>query len=214
MVKRCFDILLSSVGLFLSAPVWAFIALRIYLEDRGPIFFKQERVGKDGRIFQVYKFRSMKVEQNDSPVQAGENDQRITRFGKTLRATALDELPQLWNVLKGEMSFVGPRPLMMDEVEIHSSNQDAESIRSLFEKRCTARPGLTGVAQIYAPRDIPRRRKFRYDLFYIKNQSFFLDLKLIFLSFLITFMGRWESRRTKLKIRKREVRLSSRSMEV
>ena len=112
-----------------------------------------------------------------------------------LRATALDELPQLWNIVKGDMSFVGPRALLPEEIEVHGSEEliPLEKIPG-YEERCRVRPGLTGLAQIYADRDIPRRSKFRYDLLYIKKQSFWLDLKLIGLSFWITFRGKWEHR--------------------
>ncbi|MDA2921454.1 sugar transferase, partial [Desulfobacterota bacterium AH_259_B03_O07] len=117
--------------------------------------------------------------------------------GKLLRITAMDELPQLWNILKGDMSFVGPRPLLPAEIEVRQgSSKKAEPIENIrsFSKRHSVTPGLTGIAQIFAPRDIIRKRKFKYDLFYIKRQSLMLDIKLILLSFWITFRGKWESR--------------------
>jgi lipopolysaccharide/colanic/teichoic acid biosynthesis glycosyltransferase len=200
MLKRSFDIALSGTGILLSSPLWLVIAILIFLEDRGRIFFIQNRVGLHGELFKAYKFRSMKDVkiQSSSEVQASENDPRVTRIGKILRATAMDELPQLINILKGDMSFVGPRALLPNEVEIHQNGNDEQHLQQLFEKRCTVTPGLTGIAQIFLPRDVPREKKFQYDLLYIEKQSFLFDLKLIFLSFWITLRGKWESRENKL----------------
>ena len=133
------------------------------------------------------------------PLQARQGDTRVTRVGRVLRATALDELPQLWNIFKGEMSFVGPRALMPEEIEVNGTGEvvPLEKIPG-YEARHRVSPGLTGIAQIYADRDIPRRHKFRYDLLYIRRQSFRLDLRLIVLSFWITFRGRWEHRGDKV----------------
>jgi lipopolysaccharide/colanic/teichoic acid biosynthesis glycosyltransferase len=132
------------------------------------------------------------------PMQARECDPRITGVGRVLRATAFDELPQLWNIFKGDMSFVGPRALMPAEIEVNGNGEHIplEEIHG-FAERHRVRPGLTGLAQVYVPRDIPRRYKFKYDLVYIREQSFWLDLKLIALSFWITFRGKWESRERK-----------------
>ena len=201
LTKRLFDFSLASIGLLLSAPAWLLFAVAIKLDDGGSVFYAQGRVGKSGRRFRSWKFRSMIPDAEDKygPLQAGENDHRITGVGRLLRAAALDELPQLRNILKGDMSFVGPRALMPEEIEIGKwENRDGESIPLEripgYEERHWVRPGLTGLAQIYAPRDIPRRHKFKYDLLYIKRQTFWLDLKLIALSFWITFRGKWESR--------------------
>ena len=129
------------------------------------------------------------------PLQASDRDSRVTRVGRLLRATAMDELPQLWNIFKGDMSFVGPRVLLPGEIEVNGNGEliPLEKIPG-YEKRHGVRPGLTGLAQVYAPRDIPRRNKFKYDLVYIKKQSFWLDLKLIVLSFWISLRGKWEHR--------------------
>lgn len=197
MLKRGFDIALSAFGLILSSPLWLLFAVLIKLDDHGPVFYLAERVGRNGKTFRAFKFRSMKVGA-DKTVQAAEDDPRVTRMGKFLRATAMDELPQLLNIFLGDMSFVGPRALLPSEVEIHGSDQHDEVVEDLFRRRCAVTPGLTGVAQIFAPRDVPRRKKFRYDLFYIRKQNFWFDLKLIFLSFWITFRGRWETREDKL----------------
>ena len=201
MLKRLFDIFLSSIGIIGSSPLWFLFSLAIKLEDRGPIFYAQERVGKGGRIFKALKFRSMirDAEKDTGPVQAVENDPRVTKVGRILRATAMDELPQLINILKGDMSFVGPRSLRPKEKEVHG-NPDETDIEKVpgYQERLAVRPGLTGIAQIYLPTDALRKEKFQYDLQYIKNQSFLLDLKLIFLSFWITFRGKWESRERKI----------------
>lgn len=197
MAKRAFDILLSGFGLIVSSPLWLLFAAAVKLEDGGPVFFRQERVGQWGRIFFALKFRSMKpdAEAQSGAIVAGENDPRITRVGRVMRATAMDELPQLWNILRGDMSFVGPRALRPGEIEAEGDGRlvALEDIPG-YEHRITVRPGLTGVAQIYAPRDIPRRQKFRYDRLYIARRSWMLDLRLILLSFWISLLGTWEAR--------------------
>lgn len=196
-MKRAFDVILSALGLLLSAPLWALIAAAIQLEDRGPVFYGQERVGRDGKRFRILKFRSMIPDSDEKfgPLQAKAKDPRITRVGRILRAMAMDELPQLWNILKGDMSFVGPKPLLPGEIEVRGDGRliPIQEVPG-YEARHQVRPGLTGLAQVYAARDIPREHKFHYDLLYIKNQSLWLDLKLILLSFWITFRGRWEHR--------------------
>ena len=196
-VKRWLDVSLSGAGLIASAPLWLVLAALIKLQDGGPIFFTQERVGRDERRFQALKFRSMiaDAEAKVGPVQAGENDPRVTRLGRFMRATAMDELPQLWNIFRGDMSFVGPRALRPGEIEVNGKGR-VERLEEVpgFSARCAVQPGLTGVAQIYAPRDVLRRQKFRYDRVYIRRQSFWLDMRLILLSFWITFRGTWEAR--------------------
>ena len=122
-MKRAFDMMLAGAGLLGSSPLWAFFGLAIKLEDGGPIFYTQERVGQHGRIFNALKFRSMRpdAEQLTGAVQATENDPRVTRIGRVMRATAMDELPQLWNIFRGDMSFVGPRALRPGEAEVDGS---------------------------------------------------------------------------------------------
>jgi len=179
-------------------PLWALIAAAIKLDDRGPVFYGQERVGQGGQRFRSWKFRSM-VHGAEQRRQATEGDTRVTRVGRVLRATALDELPQLWNIFVGEMSFVGPRALLPDEIEVRGRAESVplEAIPG-YEARHRVRPGLTGVAQVFAPRDVTRRQKFRLDRLYIQKQCFCLDMKLIALSFWITFRGKWEYRGKKL----------------
>jgi lipopolysaccharide/colanic/teichoic acid biosynthesis glycosyltransferase len=215
-LKRPFDAGLSALGIMISFPLWIVFGLLIWLEDRGSIFYTQEREGKEGRIFKAYKFRSMikEAEMDGTPVQAEKNDPRVTPVGRLLRATAMDELPQLWNILKGDMSFVGPRALRPEEVETEKEKmvsgqwkiekskkpgqkkekQKAVALKAIpgYKERQKVRPGLTGMAQIYLPADSPRREKFQYDAYYIKKQSFWFDLRLIFRSFWISFRGKWE----------------------
>jgi lipopolysaccharide/colanic/teichoic acid biosynthesis glycosyltransferase len=201
LLKRPFDIFLAGLGLLGSTPLWAVVALAIKLEDGGPVFYGQERVGKGGRRFWSWKFRSMVVDADSrfGPLQAAERDPRVTRVGRILRATAMDELPQLWNIFKGEMSFVGPRALLPEEIEVGAGGEPVrlETIPG-HDERHRVTPGLTGIAQVFAPRDIPRRHKFRLDLLYVRKQSFGLDLKLILLSFWITLRGKWEHRGRKV----------------
>lgn len=196
MIKRGFDFLFSSFCLFCSAPLWILIPFAIRLEDGGPVFFRQRRVGKDRRLFEVLKFRSMvpDAEKGGAAVMASANDPRITRTGLLLRKTAMDELPQLLNIWKGEMSFVGPRALRESE-RVKGKNGEAflkMADISGFDLRQSVAPGLTGMAQVYAPRNLPHRQKFRYDLLYIRRKNFCLDLKLVFLSFWNTFTARWQ----------------------
>jgi lipopolysaccharide/colanic/teichoic acid biosynthesis glycosyltransferase len=200
-MKRLFDIVVSGAGLLLLSPIAALIAIGIKLEDGGPIFFVQDRVGLGCRVFPAFKFRSMMVdaEKHTGAIQAVENDPRVTRTGRLLRATAFDELPQLWNICRGDMSIVGPRPLRPGEADTTAEGIMLPlSAIPGYEARHRVRPGLTGVAQVYAPRDLPRTGKFRYDLWYIRRSSLSLDLRLILQSFLITARGRWEHRGPKV----------------
>jgi lipopolysaccharide/colanic/teichoic acid biosynthesis glycosyltransferase len=195
-VKRSFDAVLASIGLTVSLPLWGLCALAIKLEDGGPVFYRQDRVGRDGDVFKALKFRSMHphAERATGPLQARYDDARITRVGRLMRATAMDELPQLWNILRGDMSFVGPRALRPGEIESEGGVPVALEAVPGYLNRIVVRPGLTGIAQVYAPRDISRRSKFRYDRLYIRRRTFGLDMRLILLSFWISFRGTWESR--------------------
>jgi len=199
-LKRSFDFFFATLALGISFPLWFIFAIVIKFEDGGAVLYPQRRWGKNKKPIGVYKFRTMVVDADKKfgNTQAHENDPRITRVGRFLRATSLDEMPQILNIWKGDMSWVGPRALPMNEVQVKEENGyiPDEAIPG-FDLRCKVTPGLTGLAQIYAPRDVPRRHKFKYDLIYINNQSFWLDLKLIALSFWITFRGKWESRAKK-----------------
>jgi len=172
LLKRPLDVTLSTLMLILSAPVSLVIALSIKLEDGGPVFYRQERWGRGGARFRAYKFRTM-VPHSDKVFgikQATENDARITNVGRVLRATGLDELPQMISIFQGEMSFVGPRALAVGEI-LHDENGCRVNYEEIpdFWKRLSVRPGLTGVTTIYKAKDIPPRKKFSYDLLYIRN---------------------------------------------
>jgi lipopolysaccharide/colanic/teichoic acid biosynthesis glycosyltransferase len=197
--KRLFDIALAFPMLVLSAPVWLAIALGIKMDDGGPIFYRQERWGRGQTRIHVLKFRTM-VEHSDREFgvrQATSDDNRITRVGRVLRAMGLDELPQVVNILRGDMSFVGPRALSTNE-----RAADGTPIRydetSGFARRLQVRPGLTGLATIYLPKDAPSPVKFRVDELYVSRLSFWLDLRLVALSFWISFRGKWETRSSKV----------------
>lgn len=195
--KRLFDVVVAGGGLLVSMPVWLLAAIAVKLEDGGPIFYSQERAGRHGRVFRVYKFRSMipDAEARVGALQATAHDPRITRVGRWLRATAMDELPQLWSIFVGDMSFVGPRALRPGEIEVQGDGRQValEDVPG-YAQRASVTPGLTGLAQIHARRDLPRRQKFRYDRLYIRRRSFWLDMRLMALSFWISFRGGWEVR--------------------
>lgn len=186
--KRIFDIILSAVGLLVLAIPCLIIALFIFACDRGPVFYTQERVGKDGKKFMVYKFRSMYVnadtlleklkEKNEvtGPMFKMKNDPRVTSVGRFLRKTSLDELPQLLNVLRGDMSLVGPRPPLPSEVEEYSEYD---------KQRLWAVPGCTGLWQATERNNVGFAEMVELDLKYIQNRSLFLDAKIIFLTFLV-----------------------------
>jgi sugar transferase (PEP-CTERM system associated) len=187
--KRVASIVVSIVGLLLSLPLVPFVALAIKLTSPGPLFYKQKRVGRDGSVFDCYKFRTMRAdaEADIGPTWATDNDPRITRVGHFLRTARLDEIPQLWNVLKGDMSLVGPRPERPEFVA--SLNQEIP----LYHLRHAIRPGLTGWAQVryqYGSSVEDAKEKLRYDLFYIKNMSPGLDLLIFLHTIKIILLGR------------------------
>ena len=198
--KRAFDVALAAAGLGLAWPLGAVIAAPVKLEDGGPVFYAQPRVGRDGVRFRSWKFRSMRPDADArfGPRQAAAGDIRVTRVGRLLRATAMDELPQLDNIFMGELSFVGPRALVPGEIETGGDGRllPMKMIEG-YRERTAVQPGLTGIAQIYAPRDVTRRHKFRYDRLYVKRRSFWLDIRLILLSFWISMRGTWEHRQRK-----------------
>jgi lipopolysaccharide/colanic/teichoic acid biosynthesis glycosyltransferase len=193
VLKRTFDILLSGVGLVISIPVWALSSITIVMESGGPIFIRQKRVGKNGKTFYVLKFRSMGKNTHNGIAMKNrkEYNSHVTKVGKVLRATAMDELPQLLSIFMGYMSFVGPRPFHPDVEIIGSKYGYLEEVPD-FLKRTLVKPGLTGIAQIFADKEAKTEHKVKYDLLYIKKQCFLLDVKLVLLSFYVTFLGRWE----------------------
>lgn len=183
LIKRCMDILISSVGIIITSPIMLICAIAIKLDDGGPIFFKQNRITKNGRIFNVLKFRSMVVDaEKDGAQKATEHDSRITKVGKIIRACRADELPQLFNVLRGDMSMVGPRPERIENVYEYSQQYPE------FELRHRVKAGLTGYAQLYGKYNTSPEDKLNMDLIYIETYSLLQDIKLLILTFKILFM--------------------------
>lgn len=170
MLKRLFDIIVSSVALIVFSPVYCFVAYKVNKNLGSPVLFRQIRPGLNGKPFEMVKFRTMKDALDDAgnPLPDAE---RLTPFGKMLRATSLDELPELWNVLKGEMSLVGPRPLLMEYLPLYNEQQ---------AKRHNVRPGITGYAQVNGRNAISWEQKFELDTWYVENHSFWLDIQILF----------------------------------
>jgi sugar transferase (PEP-CTERM system associated) len=186
--KRLLDMAAASAGLILALPFMVLVAIAVKLDSPGPVFFRQERVGRARRPFMVYKFRSMRTDaEKDGPVWATQGDPRVTRVGRFIRTTRLDELPQLWNVLVGDMSLVGPRP------ERDLFVQQLLEVNPYYGQRLVVRPGLTGWAQIKAPYASSFEEsieKLKYDLYYIKNMSLFLDISILLSTARIVLLGR------------------------
>jgi sugar transferase (PEP-CTERM system associated) len=186
-IKRMLDLAFAVVGLTFAAPLMALTALAVALESRGPVLYWQERVGEHGRIFTLCKFRSMRMDaERGTPIWAKDHDDRVTRVGHVIRLTRLDELPQLWNVLRGDMSFVGPRPERPFFVE-----QLAAAI-PFYMERHVVRPGLTGWAQVkyrYGSSVEDSMEKLRYDLYYIKHMSVFFDLTIVLDTVKVIMLG-------------------------
>ena len=187
--KRVMDLTLLAAVVVLGTPVWVILALlvplAIWIDDRGPVFFRQERVGRGGRTFTFLKFRTMVVGAESEGQWTREHDPRVTRTGKILRRIAVDELPQLVNILNGEMSWVGPRPL---PTRMH---EEAVEIEPRFSQRLQVTPGATGVAQLHLPRHTSPRRRLRYDLLYVKKMGFWLDVRLILGAARFVLTGTW-----------------------
>ena len=172
LVKWVLDRLGAAIALLVFSPVILIVALAIYIRMSSPIVFTQPRPGKNGVVFQFYKFRTM-TSDRDSNGNLLSDEERLTALGQFLRKTSLDELPQLWNVLKGDMSFVGPRPLMVEYLERYSPEQ---------ARRHDVMPGITGWAQINGRNTISWQQKFKLDVWYVDNWSWWLDLKILFLT--------------------------------
>lgn len=199
-MKRPFDFLVSGIGLLLSSPLWALVAVAIKIDDGGPVFFEHERWGKDGRPFRVRKFRTMVLDADArfGALPATSNDPRVTRVGRVLRASGMDELPQLLSICRGDMSLVGPRALAMGEkYRDESGSLIAYSDVPGFQERLRVRPGLTGLATVYLPKDAHPRERFAADVEYVRSPSLVRDMKLVALSLWISVRGQWESRRSK-----------------
>ena len=196
--KRWFDLSILVLAHVLLLPLWLLlwtvIPVVIRLGDGGPIFYRQQRMGKDGTPFSVLKFRTMIIgAENQGPAYTTDDDPRVTRVGRILRRTALDELPEVINIWQGDMSFVGPRALDVEE------HRTLEKLMPGFEKRLQVPPGLTGLAQIFDKSDDPFE-KFRYDMEYLRKLSPFLDSKLLLLSVWNSVIARWDHRSGKIKL--------------
>lgn len=171
-MKRLFDLILSFIGLLFLLPVMVLFALLVRLKIGSPIFFKQARPGLNGEIFNIYKLRTMTDERDQNRVLLSDKD-RLTKFGKFLRSTSLDELPGLWSVLKGDMSLVGPRPLLIEYLPLYSEKQS---------RRHEVKPGITGWAQVNGRNAISWDEKFDLDIWYVDNQSIWLDIKVLWMT--------------------------------
>lgn len=170
-IKRFFDFVISLVSLVVLIPIFAVVSIAIKLESKGPVIFKQQRIGKDGKVFNIYKFRSMCVgaENTGSGVYSGKGDTRVTKVGKFIRATSIDELPQLVNIIKGDMSFVGPRPPLTYHpwpIEEYSDEQ---------LKMFLVRPGITGWAQVNGRKGVEWHKRIELNVWYVNNVSILLD---------------------------------------
>ena len=181
-MNRAADIAVASLGLALSSPLLALAALAIKLEDGGPVLYRQERVGKDGVPFELLKLRSMVVgaEKKGAGLAVDKGDARITRTGRVIRRTSIDELPQLWNIALGEMSLIGPRPTLQYQVEKYTPEQ---------RRRLEVRPGLTGWAQIHGRASLPWEERIALDVWYVEHRRFRVDLHILLRTPLALFRG-------------------------
>lgn len=175
-IKHILDKIFGIILLLLLSPILAIIAIAIRLDSKGPVIFKQKRLGKDGQIFEIYKFRTMYVDAPDIRNEDGstfnsDNDPRVTKVGKILRKTSLDELSQIFNILKGEMSFIGPRPDLPDHYNLYTE---------FDKKKLLVRPGVTGYAQCNGRNNIEWKKRIEMDIYYIENYSLWLDIKILF----------------------------------
>lgn len=171
-IKRLFDIIVSALALIMLLPVFLIVMLLVRIKLGSPVFFRQVRPGKDGKPFEMIKFRTM-LNAYDEYGKPLPNDQRMTSFGRKLRSTSLDELPELWNVFIGDMSLVGPRPLLMEYLPLYTAEQ---------ARRHDVRPGVTGWAQVNGRNSLSWEEKFELDIWYVENQSFWLDIKILFMT--------------------------------
>lgn len=170
MLKRMFDLVMASFALIMLSPIYLYVAYKVRKNLGSPILFKQTRPGLGGKPFEMIKFRTMK-DATDAAGNPLPDAKRLTPFGKMLRSTSLDELPELWNVIKGDMSLVGPRPLLMEYLPLYDERQ---------AKRHDVKPGITGYAQVNGRNAISWEQKFELDVWYVENQSFWLDLQILF----------------------------------
>ncbi|MCE9683135.1 sugar transferase [Halomonas alkalisoli] len=185
-IKRLFDLVASGAGLIVLSPLLVLVAIWIKLDSKGPVFFMQQRAGRHERPFRIYKFRTMQhrepesIDQHQEQVVSAGHDPRITRAGRFIRAASLDELPQLINIFKGDMSVVGPRPVLMEQTEV---------VPPGYKKRFSVRPGLTGLAQVRGRRSLGWLRQLAYDAEYVDKQSLTFDIKILLLTVKVVVLG-------------------------
>jgi undecaprenyl phosphate N,N'-diacetylbacillosamine 1-phosphate transferase len=175
-IKRVLDIIISLFGILILFPFFILVAFAIKVESKGPVIFKQERIGLNGKVFNIYKFRSMCVGAEKSGVYERKGDTRVTKVGKFIRKTSIDEFPQLVNILKGDMSIIGPRPTLTYHPRQY------QDYTNMQKKRFAVRPGVTGWAQIKGRKDVPWDKRIEYDLYYVGNCSLLLDLRIFFVT--------------------------------
>jgi len=185
-IKRLFDLITSGAGLIVLSPLLLLVAIWIKLDSKGPVFFMQQRAGRGQTPFKIFKFRTMlhrapeSIDQNQEQVVSGGHDPRITRAGRFIRATSLDELPQLINIFKGDMSVVGPRPVLMEQTEV---------VPPGYKRRFSVRPGLTGLAQVKGRRSLGWLQQLAFDAEYVDKQSLAFDLKILLLTVKVVLTG-------------------------
>lgn len=175
-VKRILDFMIALVGLICASPILLIFSVWIKLDSKGPVIFKQERIGFKGKVFKIYKFRSMCVGAEKSGVYSDKTDTRVTRVGKLIRKTSIDELPQLFNLLKGDMSLIGPRPPLTYHPWEYEKYDDEQ--RRMFD----VRPGMTGWAQVHGRKDVEWNKRIKLNVWYVDNISFWLDVKIFFVT--------------------------------
>lgn len=185
-IKRLFDLITSGAGLTVLSPLLLLVAIWIKLDSNGPVFFLQQRAGRNERPFKIFKFRTMvhraadTIDQHQEQVFSGGHDPRITQAGRFIRATSLDELPQLINIFKGDMSVVGPRPVLMEQTEV---------VPPSYKRRFSVRPGLTGLAQVKGRRSLGWLQQLAFDAEYVDKQSLAFDLKILLLTVKVVLTG-------------------------
>lgn len=179
-VKRVFDIFAATIAAVILSPIMVVTAIAIKLDSPGPVIFKQDRLGLGGKVFRIYKFRSMcqGAEHTGSGVYSGANDMRVTKVGKIIRATSIDELPQLFNIIKGDMSFIGPRPPLT-----YHPWDISEYTKEQF-KMFSVRPGISGWAQVHGRKEVEWHERIRLNVWYVDHMSLLLDIKILFMTFI------------------------------
>ncbi|MDC7249522.1 MAG: sugar transferase [Sphaerochaetaceae bacterium] len=174
LIKRFFDIFISVIGVIVLSPLLILVSILIKIDSKGPVIFKQERIGKSGKVFNILKFRSMNLNAEKQGVYESKNDPRVTKIGKIIRKLSIDELPQFLNIIKGDMSIIGPRPTLTYHPWKYNEYSDFQKIRF------SVRPGVTGWAQINGRKDVEWNKRIELDVYYVENLSIWFDIKIMF----------------------------------